>query len=85
MSTPEVRDNFDLLMRVPLHVTAQLGGCTLTIEEILKLGTGAIVDLNRAANGPIDLLVNEKIVARGEIVAIGENFGVRITELVANR
>jgi flagellar motor switch protein FliN/FliY len=85
MSTPEVRDNFDLLMRVPLHVTAQLGGCTLTIEEILKLGTGAIVDLNRAAGGPIDLLVNDKVIARGEIVAIGENFGVRITELLANR
>jgi flagellar motor switch protein FliN len=85
MSTPELRDNFDLLMRVPLHVTAQLGGCTMTIEEILKLGAGAIVDLNRAAGGPIDLLVNDRVVARGEIVAVGENFGVRITELVANR
>ena len=85
MSAPELRDNFDLLMRVPLHVTAQLGGCTLTIEEILKLGTGAIVDLNRAAGGPIDLLVNDRVIARGDIVAVGENFGVRITELVANR
>lgn len=85
MSVPEVRDNFDLLMRVPLQVTAQLGGCSLTIEEILKLGTGAIVDLNRAAGGPIDLLVNGKVVARGEIVAVGDNFGVRISELVANR
>jgi flagellar motor switch protein FliN/FliY len=85
MSTPELRDNFDLLMRVPLHVTAQLGGCTMAIEDILKLGAGAIVDLNRAAGGPIDLLVNDRVVARGEIVAVGENFGVRITELVANR
>jgi flagellar motor switch protein FliN/FliY len=85
MSAREVRDNFDLLMRVPLHVTAQLGGCVLTIEEILKLGAGAIVDLNRAANGPVDLLVNDKVVARGEIVAVGDNFGVRITELVAGR
>jgi flagellar motor switch protein FliN/FliY len=85
MSAPDLRDNFDLLLRVPLHVTAQLGGTSLTIEEILKLGSGAIVDLNRAAGGPIDLLVNDKVIARGEIVAVGENFGVRITELVANR
>jgi flagellar motor switch protein FliN/FliY len=85
MSAPDLRDNFDLLLRVPLHVTAQLGGTSLTIEEILTLGTGAIVDLNRSAGGPIDLLVNDKVIARGEIVAVGENFGVRITELVANR
>lgn len=75
--------NFDLLMRVPLHVTAELGGCMLTIEEVLRLGTGSILDLNRPAGGPIDLLVNDKIVARGDIVAVGENYGVRITELVA--
>ena len=82
---PEGYGNFDLLMRVPLHVTAELGGCKMTIEEILRLGTGSILDLNRSAGGPIDLLVNDKIVARGDIVAVGENFGVRITELVAHR
>ncbi len=85
MNASDASGNFDLLMRVPLHVTAELGGCTLTIEEILRLGAGSIVDLNRPAGGPIDLLVNDKIVARGDIVAVGENFGVRITELVAQR
>jgi flagellar motor switch protein FliN/FliY len=83
MNTPDGLGNFDLLMRVPLHVTAELGGCKLTIEEVLRLGTGSILDLNRPAGGPIDLLVNDKIVARGDIVAVGENYGVRITELVA--
>jgi flagellar motor switch protein FliN/FliY len=85
MSTSDGYGNFDLLMRVPLHVTAELGGCKLTIEEVLRLGTGSILDLNRSAGGPIDLLVNDKIVARGDIVAVGENYGVRITELVAQR
>jgi flagellar motor switch protein FliN/FliY len=85
MSTPDGYGNFDLLMSVPLHVTAELGECRLTIEEVLRLGTGSIVDLNRAAGGPIDLLVNDKVVARGDIVAVGENFGVRITELVVHR
>jgi len=83
MNAPDGPGNFDLLMRVPLHVTAELGGCKLTIEEVLQLGTGSIVDLNRPAGAPIDLLVNDKIVARGDIVAVGENYGVRITELVA--
>ncbi len=85
MSPPDEYGNFELLMHVPLHVTAELGTCKLTIEEVLRLGTGSILDLNRCAGGPIDLLVNDKIVARGDIVAVGDNYGVRITELVAQR
>jgi flagellar motor switch protein FliN/FliY len=85
MNVPDGFGNFDLLMRVPLHVTAELGGCKMTIEEVLRLGTGSILDLHRPAGGPIDLLVNDKVVARGDIVAVGENFGVRITELVTQR
>ena len=71
-----------LLMNVPLRVTAELGGCTLPMREVLKLGAGSVVELDRAAAGPIDLLVNDKLVARGDIVAVDERFGVRITELI---
>lgn len=74
--------NLDLLMNVPLQVTAELGKCKMPVSDILKLGTGSIVELDRLAGGPVDLLVNNKLVARGEVIAIDDNFGVRVTELI---
>ena len=76
--------NLDVLMNVPLQVTAELGKCKMSVSEVLKLGTGSIIELERLAGGPVDLLVNNKLVARGEVVAVDENFGVRVTELVAH-
>ena len=80
-ATPE-SDNFALLMHVPLHLTVELGSCKLSVAEILKLGTGSVIELDRTANSPVDLLVNEKPIARGEIVSIEDNYGLRITELL---
>ena len=77
------RPNLDVLMLVPLSVTAELGTCKMSVAEILKLGAGSIVELDRLAGGPVDLLVNNKLVARGEVVAVDENFGVRVTELIS--
>jgi flagellar motor switch protein FliN/FliY len=77
------RPNLDALMHVPLRVTAELGGCTLPVAQVLALGAGSIVELDRLAGGPVDLRVNETLVARGEIVAVDERYGVRITELVS--
>jgi flagellar motor switch protein FliN/FliY len=82
MATLDNGRNLDLLMTVPLRITAELGTCKMLVEDILKLGTGSIVELDRLAGGPVDLLVNDKLVARGEVIAIDENFGVRITELI---
>lgn len=77
------RANLDVLMHVPLSVTAELGKCKMSVNEVLKLGTGSIIELDRLAGGPIDLLVNDKLIARGEVVAVDENFGVRVTELIS--
>ena len=74
--------SMDMLMHVPLQVTAELGSCSMSVGEVLKLGAGSIIELDRLAGGPVDLLVNNKLIARGEIVAVDENFGVRITELI---
>lgn len=82
MANPENGRNLDLLMSVPLKITAELGTCKMLVEDILKLGTGSIVALDRLAGGPVDLLVNDRLVARGEVVAIDEKFGVRVTELI---
>jgi flagellar motor switch protein FliN/FliY len=76
-------ENIGLLMHVPLHLTVELGACTMSIAELLRLGTGSTVELDREVNRPVDLLVNGRPVARGEIVAVDESFGLRITELVA--
>jgi flagellar motor switch protein FliN len=77
------RGNLDVLLHVPLSVTAELGTCKMSVSEVLKLGAGSIIELDRLAGGPIDLLVNNKLIARGEVVAVDENFGVRITELIS--
>ena len=82
MKTSENGRNLDLLLNVSLQVTAELGKCRMNVRDILKLGTGSVVELDRLAGGPVDLLVNNKLVARGEVVSIDENFGVRITELI---
>ena len=76
-------DNVDVLMNVPLRLTAELGTCTLLVADVLKLGTGSIVALDRLAGEPVDLLINDRPIARGEIVALDENLGVRIVELIA--
>ncbi|MCD7709619.1 MAG: flagellar motor switch phosphatase FliY, partial [Clostridiales bacterium] len=77
-------ENIDLIMDVPLEVTVELGRTSKSISDILDFGPGKIIELNRIAGEPIDVLVNGKHVARGEVVVIEENFGVRITEIVNN-
>jgi flagellar motor switch protein FliN len=72
---------FGVLMRVPLRLSAELGRKRMTLAEILKLGKGSVVELDRPAGAEIDVFVEGTPIARGEIVAAGENFGVRVTEL----
>ncbi len=80
---PGELQNIGLLMQVPLHLTVELGSCKLSVAEVLKLGTGSIVELDRDVDRPVDLLVNNRPIARGEIVALAQTFALRITELIA--
>ncbi|MCK4656975.1 MAG: flagellar motor switch protein FliN [candidate division Zixibacteria bacterium] len=75
--------NLDLLMDVGLPISIELGRTSMSIQEILNLGPGSVVELNKLAGEPVDLLVNDKIVARGEVVVIDENFGIRVTSLIS--
>ena len=77
--------NLDLLMNVSLRVSAELGRCTMRVSDVLKLGKGSIVELDRLAGSPIDVLVNDRLVARGDVVAVDDRFGVRVTEVVARK
>lgn len=76
-------DNLKLLLDVPLEVTVELGRTKRLIRDILALSPGSIVELDKLAGEPVDILVNHKLIARGEVVVIDENFGVRVTQIVS--
>lgn len=75
--------NLDMLLDIPLKVTVELGRTNRPIREILDLSPGSIVELDKLAGEPVDILVNEKLIAKGEVVVIDENFGVRVTDIVS--
>ncbi|MFC4387408.1 flagellar motor switch phosphatase FliY [Gracilibacillus marinus] len=79
----EEKRNLDLLMDIPLKVTVELGRTKRTVKEILELSSGSIVELDKLAGEPVDILVNQKLIAKGEVVVIDENFGVRVTDIVS--
>lgn len=76
--------NIDMLLDVTLPISIELGRTSMPIEDILNLGPGSVVELNRLAGEPVDLLVNDKLIAKGEVVVVDENFGVRVTSMVSH-
>ncbi len=79
------RRALDVLMDVSMRVSVELGRSTMLVEEILALAPGSVVELNKLAGEAVDILVNARLIARGEVVVVDENFGVRVTELVSPR
>ncbi|WP_339232173.1 flagellar motor switch phosphatase FliY [Geobacillus sp. FSL W8-0032] len=75
--------NLELLFDVPLQVTVELGRTKRSVQEILQLSTGSIIELDKLAGEPVDIFVNNKLIAKGEVVVIDENFGVRITDIMS--
>ena len=80
--TPASRDNLDLLQDTPLVMTMELGRTRKVLEDISELGEQSLIELDKAVGEPINVLVNGRLFARGEVVTVGENFGVRIIEIV---
>ncbi|MCD7033771.1 flagellar motor switch phosphatase FliY [Metabacillus sp. GX 13764] len=78
-------NNLDMLMDIPLQVTVELGRTKRSVKEILELSAGSIIELDKLAGEPVDILINRKIVAKGEVVVIDENFGVRVTDIISQR
>lgn len=75
--------NLDMLLDIPLKVTVELGRTKRTIKDILELSSGSIIELDKLAGEPVDIFVNEKLVATGEVIVIDENFGVRVTDIIS--
>jgi flagellar motor switch protein FliN/FliY len=75
--------NLDMLLDIPLQVTVELGSTKKSVKEILELSSGSIIELDKLAGEPVDILVNNRLVAQGEVVVIDENFGVRVTDIIS--
>ena len=74
--------NLDLILDIPLTVTCELGRSKMLINDLLQLGQGSVIELTKLVGEPLEVLVNEKLVARGEVVVVNEKFGVRLTDIV---
>ena len=79
----EVKEaNLDLILDIPLSVTVELGRSKMLINDLLQLGQGSVVELTKLVGDPLEVLVNDKLVARGEVVVVNEKYGVRLTDIV---
>jgi flagellar motor switch protein FliN len=76
-------DRLELLLDIPLNISVELGRNKMSIQELLQLSPGAAIELDKSAGDPLDIMVNGRLVARGEAVVVNDKFGVRITDIVS--
>jgi flagellar motor switch protein FliN len=79
----EETQNLDLILDIPLTVTVELGRSKMLINDLLQLGQGSVIELTKLVGEPLEVLVNDKLVARGEVVVVNDKFGVRLTDIVS--
>jgi flagellar motor switch protein FliN len=75
--------NLDFILDIPLTLSVELGRCQMLISELLQLGQGSIIELIKLAGEPMDVYVNQRLIARGEVVVVNEKFGIRLTDIVS--
>jgi flagellar motor switch protein FliN/FliY len=75
--------DLDFILDIPLEVTVEMGRTRMLINDLLQIGQGSVIELNRLAGEPLDILINSKLIARGEVVVVSEKFGIRITDIVS--
>jgi flagellar motor switch protein FliN/FliY len=75
--------NLDFILDIPLEVSVELGRAKILISDLLQLGQGSVIELTKLAGEPLEILINQKLVARGEVVVINEKFGVRLTDIIS--
>lgn len=80
--TTATRD-IEFLLDIPVEITVQIGRTRMLIKEILQLGQGSIVELEKLAGEPMEILANNRLIARGEVVVVNEKFGVRLTDIIS--
>lgn len=75
--------NLDFILDIPMEVAVELGRAKMLISELLQLGQGSVIELSKLAGEPLEVLVNHKLIARGEVVVVNEKFGVRLTDIIS--
>ena len=75
--------NLDFILDLPLEVSVELGRGRMLISELLQLGQGSVIELNKLAGEPVDIFVNQKLIARGEVVVVNDKFGVKMTDILS--
>ncbi|NUM87587.1 MAG: flagellar motor switch protein FliN [Bdellovibrionales bacterium] len=75
--------NLDFILDIPLRVSVELGRTKIMVRDLLQLGQGSVVELSKYAGEPLELLVNDKLIARGEVVIVNEKFGLRLTDIIS--
>ncbi len=73
----------ELILDIPLKVSVELGRTKLLVNDLLQLGQGSVIELNKLAGDPLEVLVNDKLIARGEVVVVNEKFGIRLTDIIS--
>ena len=82
MNAPAESPNLNLVLDVPVSLTIELGSCQMPMKEVLQLNAGSVVQLEKPADAPVELSVNGKLIARGEVVVLEERYGIKITEVI---
>jgi flagellar motor switch protein FliN/FliY len=80
---PPPVQSLDFILDIPLRVTVELGRAKMAVREILQLAQGSVIELSKFAGEPLEVLVNDKLVARGEVVVVNEKFGIRLTDIIS--
>ena len=75
--------NLDFILDIPLEVSVELGRTKIIISDLLQLGQGSVIELTKLAGEPLEVLVNQRLVARGEVVVVNEKFGIRLTDIIS--
>lgn len=81
--TQQTAQSMEFILDIPLKVTVELGRTKMAIRDILALAQGSVVELSKFAGEPLEVLINEKLIARGEVVVVNEKFGIRLTDIIS--
>ena len=77
----DIPPNIDVVMDVPVEISVELGSCRMPMREVLQLAIGSVIQLDKVADAPVDIFVNRKLIAKGEVVVVEDRFGIKVTEI----